>query len=61
MDSKTDMNYRFTDNKEPSIEQLTVIMREVGEDARRESAEILKHLQEQIQYEYKQNLAAYAL
>jgi hypothetical protein len=59
MNHKIDMNYRFTDDQEPSDEQLTMIMQEVGEDVRRESAEISKRLQEQIQYEY--SLATYAL
>lgn len=40
MDTKIDMNYRFTWDTEPTDEQLNALMREVGEDVRRENEEL---------------------
>jgi hypothetical protein len=50
---KVDMYYRFTSDEEPSDEQLAVIMEEVGEDVRRESAEITRKLHERLEREYQ--------
>lgn len=52
MDSNVDMHYRFLWDEEPTDEQLQVIMREVGEDARRQDEEIKKQLKETIEREY---------
>jgi len=52
-------SYRFTSDSEPTDEQLEALMREVGEDVRRQSAEISKRLQEQIRAEYNRNLLLY--
>lgn len=54
MDRKeVNMYYRFTGDNEPTDEQLAVIMEEVGEDVRRESAEINRKLLESIEREYQ--------
>jgi hypothetical protein len=45
-------SYRFTSDSEPTDEQLEALMREVGEDVRRQRVEIKKHLQEKIREEY---------
>jgi hypothetical protein len=49
---EVDMYYRFTSDEEPTDEQLAAIMEEMGEDVRRESAEILRKLREKITGEY---------
>jgi hypothetical protein len=49
MDSKVNMTYRFLWDKEPSEDQLSVIMKEVGEDVRREREEIKMKIMENIQ------------
>ncbi|GHS89203.1 hypothetical protein FACS189487_08990 [Campylobacterota bacterium] len=51
-DAKVDMYYRFTQDDEPTEEQLQVIMQEVAEDARREHAAIDKQLIETLESEY---------
>jgi hypothetical protein len=50
---EVDMYYRFTNDEEPTDEQLAVIMEEVGEDVRRESEEIARKLREKIACEYQ--------
>jgi hypothetical protein len=50
---EVDMYYRFTSDEEPTDEQLAVIMEEVGEDVRRESAEISRKLRERIALEFQ--------
>jgi hypothetical protein len=50
---EVDMYYRFTSDEEPTDEQRAVIMEEVGEDVRRESAEIVRKLREKIVCEYQ--------
>jgi hypothetical protein len=45
-------SYRFTSDSEPTDEQLTALMREVGEDVRLQRAELTRNLQEQIRHEY---------
>jgi hypothetical protein len=50
---KVDMYYRFSSDEEPSDEQLAVIMEEVGEDVRRESAELKRKLHESLEREYQ--------
>jgi hypothetical protein len=50
---KVDMYYRFTSDEEPTDEQLAVIMEEVGEDVRRESAELKRKLHESLEREYQ--------
>jgi len=54
MDSKVNMTYRFLWDKEPSEDQLSVIMKEVGEDVRREREEIKMKITENIQRAVKQ-------
>jgi hypothetical protein len=49
MDSKVNMTYRFLWDKEPSEDQLSVIMKEVGDDVRREREEIKMKIMENIQ------------
>jgi hypothetical protein len=54
MDRKeVNMYYRFTGDDEPTDEQLAVLMEEVGENVRRESAEIKRKLLERIKQEYQ--------
>ncbi|MDR3251257.1 MAG: hypothetical protein LBT42_06300 [Tannerella sp.] len=48
MDSKVDMTYSLMWDTEPSDEQLNEIMKEVGEDVRREHEEIRKMITENI-------------
>jgi hypothetical protein len=47
-----DMTYRFTQDDEPTDEQLGVIMQEVAEDARRGHEEIARQVLENIREEY---------
>ncbi|MDR0829190.1 MAG: hypothetical protein LBN95_03650 [Prevotellaceae bacterium] len=50
----TDINsYRFTSDTEPTDEQLFTIMKEVESDVRRENAENILRIQENIQREYR--------
>jgi ribosomal protein L18E len=54
MDRKeVNMYYRFTSDDEPTDEQLAVLMEEVGEEVRRQSAEINRKLLERIEHEYQ--------
>jgi hypothetical protein len=57
MNENVNMNYRFLWNSEPSDEQLNTIMKEVGEDVRREHEEIKKKVIENIQLAATQLLA----
>jgi hypothetical protein len=50
---KVDMYYRFTSDEEPTDEQLTALMQEVGEDVRRQSEALSKKLLEMIEQEYQ--------
>ncbi|MCL1993252.1 MAG: hypothetical protein FWG66_09930 [Spirochaetes bacterium] len=52
MDSKVDMNYRFLWDKEPTDEQLLVIMQEVAEDVRLSRDKISKQISENIEREF---------
>jgi hypothetical protein len=52
MDTKVNMTYCFTQDNEPTEEQLHVIMQEVAEDARRGHEEIAKQVIENIEREY---------
>jgi hypothetical protein len=49
MESNVNMTYRFLWDNEPSDDQLNMIMKEVGEDVRREHEEIKKKVIENIQ------------
>ena len=51
VDTKVDMTYRFTQDDEPTDEQLQVIMQGVAEKARREHEEIAKLVIKNIQRE----------
>ena len=52
-----DMNYSFLQDDEPTDDQLLVIMREVGEDARRQHEQIAKQLIGDLEQEYARCLA----
>ena len=52
MDTKVNMNYRFTQNDEPTEEQLQVIMQEVAEEARCGHEAVAKQLIETLENEY---------
>ncbi|GHT53789.1 hypothetical protein AGMMS49982_17450 [Bacteroidia bacterium] len=52
MDTKVNMDYRFTRNDEPTEEQLQVIMQEVAEEARRGHEAVAKQLIETLENEY---------
>ncbi|MDR2497227.1 MAG: hypothetical protein LBD21_08900 [Tannerellaceae bacterium] len=47
-EKEVDMTYRFTWDEEPTDEQLFRLMREVGEDVRRESVEIANKTLESV-------------
>jgi hypothetical protein len=46
------MTYSFLRDDEPTEEQLLAIMQEVGEDVRRQHAEVSKQVIENIKREY---------
>ena len=52
MNTKVDMTYSFLRDDEPTEEQLLAIMQEVGEDVRRQHAEVSKQVIENIKREY---------
>jgi len=54
------MNYRFTEDLEPSDEQLNVIMQKVGENIRRESKKISILLRKKIEKEFQKKKNLYA-
>ena len=58
MDTKVNMDYRFTWDDEPTEEQLQVIMQEVAEEARRDHEAIAKQLLETLESEYLRIRAA---
>ena len=60
MEPEVDMTYRFTQDEEPTEEQLAVIMNEVGEEVRRKSEEQSRQLLEKLEYEYQQAKERYA-
>ena len=51
MSANVDMTYRFTWDREPTDEQLLVIMQEVGEEARQKSEKIAREIAENIERE----------
>ena len=51
MSANVDMTYRFVWDSEPTDEQLLVIMREVGEEARLGSEKIAQQIIENIKRE----------
>lgn len=55
------MNYRFTWDTEPTDEQLAVIMEEVAERVRKESAEIPRIIRENLDAELARARAQFAI
>jgi hypothetical protein len=58
MNTEVDMTYSFLWDEEPSDEQLQALMREVGEDVRRQSERIERQIKEKLEDEYASALAA---
>jgi hypothetical protein len=61
MKTNVDMTYRFTQNDEPTDEQLHVIMQEVADDARRGHEEVAKQVLENIQDEFRRISSVYSV
>jgi hypothetical protein len=59
MDTEVDMRYRFLWDEEPTDEQLLTLMKEVGEDVRRESEQLQLQVKQKLEEEYIRALAAY--
>jgi hypothetical protein len=58
MNTEVDMTYSFLWDEEPSDEQLQALMREVGEDVRRESEQMERQIKEKLEEEYARVLAS---
>lgn len=54
MNTNVNMTYRFTQDGEPTDEQLAVIMQEVGEEVRLQSAELARKQKERLEAAYQQ-------
>jgi hypothetical protein len=53
MNTNVDMYYRFTDENEPTDEQLAVIMQEVGEDVRLLKERLARQQKERLEAAYQ--------
>ena len=60
MNTEINMTYRFTQDDEPTEEQLAVIMKEVGEEVRQNSEEHSRQLREKLENEYQKAKERYA-
>ena len=60
MNTEINMTYRFTQDDEPTEEQLAVIMKGVGEEVRRKSEEHSRKLREKLENEYQKAKERYA-
>ena len=54
METQVDMTYNFLQDDEPTDEQLLVIMKEVGEEARVGHEKLAKEVIEHLKREYTQ-------
>jgi hypothetical protein len=52
MNTAVDMNYRFVWDKEPTDEQLQVIMQEVGEEARLVCEQVAAQIKEKLRRDF---------